>query len=114
MTVGVRVIFSLFVNMENKLSSLGTKRTSSIRNDSTDWVQNDLVGYEMTTYKGSLLSKRSYYMQPCILNGQILDIIFFTVSTMFCCNRVKEDNEPFHLWFLVFSELNESELHGSK
>ena len=74
--VGVRVIFSLFVNMENKLSSLGTKQTSWIRNDSTDWVQNDLVGYEMTTYKGSLLSKRSYYMQPCILNGQILDIIF--------------------------------------
>ena len=76
MTVGIRVIFSLFVNMENKLSSLGTKRTSWIRNDSTDWVQNDLVGYEMTTYKGSFLSKRSYYMQPCILNGQILDIIF--------------------------------------
>ena len=51
MTVGVSVIlFSLIVNIENILSSLGTKRPSWVRNDSTDWVKNDLVGYKTTTY----------------------------------------------------------------
>ena len=112
MTVGVSVIlFSLIVNIESILSSLGTKRPSWVRNDSTDWVKNDLVGYKTTTY--SLVKAVLLY---AIMHLEWTDFrqYFCTTFMTFCCTRVKEDNEPFHIWFLVLSGLNESEFHRSK